>query len=218
MVITITGRKGGIGKTTTAVHLAAYFQTLGSTLLVDGDPNDSALIWANRESFPFKTIDSSVVQTHLQEQQYDYVIVDTKAHPEPEDIQVLAENCDLLVLPSRPSFLDLHALLQTVQTLEQLQAPYKVLLTMVRPPKRTDKHTKRMTAREFLYQEKIPVFETEIQQLAVFEEAPDHGALVQDFGGAIAQKAWLSYQALGQEIKQEIEWREYNVKRVHSRG
>ena len=206
MVITITGRKGGIGKTTTAVHLAAYFQTEGSTLLVDGDPNDSAFTWTARNTFPFKTIDSSTVECHLQQQRYDSIVVDTKAHPEPEDIQVLADSCDLLVLPTRPSFLDLHALLQTVQTLEHLQANYKVLLTMVRPPKRTDKHTRRITARDFLHQERVPVFETEIQQLAVFEEAPDQGLLVKDFAGAIAQKAWSSYQALGQEIKQEMGW------------
>lgn len=206
MVITITGRKGGIGKTTTAIHLAAYFQTQGSTLLVDGDPNDSALMWAGRERLPFQTVDASGVQTHLQQHRYDYVVVDTKAHPEPEDIRVLADNCDLLVLPSRPSFLDLHALLQTVRTLEHYQAKYKVLLTMVRPPKRTDRHTRRITAREFLLQEGIPVFETEIQQLAAFEEAPDHGAVVKDFAGPIAQKAWQSYQALGQEIQQEMRW------------
>lgn len=205
VVITITGRKGGIGKTTTAVHLAAYFQTQGTTLLVDGDPNDSALTWAVNESLPFQTIDSSVVQTHFQQHRYDYVVVDTKAHPEPKDIQVLADNCDLLVLPSRPSFLDLHALLQTVRTLEQFRVNYKVLLTMVRPPKRTDQHTRRITAREFLTREGIPVFETEIQQLVVFEEAPDRGALVKDFLGPIAQKAWLSYQMLGQEIQQEME-------------
>lgn len=204
MVITITGRKGGIGKTTTAVHLAAYLQTQAATLLVDGDPNDSALTWASRESFPFPTIDAAAVQTQLQQHRYNYVVVDTKAHPEPEDIRVLVDNCDLLVLPSRPSFLDLHALLQTVQTLEQFQANYKVLFTMVRPPKRTDRHTRRITARDFLNQEGIPVFETEIQQLAVFEEAPDQGLLVKNFAGAIAQKAWFSYQALGQEIQQAM--------------
>ncbi|NEQ33075.1 MAG: ParA family protein, partial [Leptolyngbya sp. SIO4C5] len=142
----------------------------------------------------------------LQQRWYDFVVVDTKAHPDPEDIRVLADNCDLLILPSRPTFLDLHALLQTVQALEKLQAAYRVLLTMVRPPKRTDKHTRRMTAREFLAKEGIPVFATEIQQLVVFEEAPDHGALVKDVPGAMAQKAWSSYQALGAEIKQEMGW------------
>ena len=37
MIITVTSYKGGVGKTTTAIHLAAYLQTLAPTLLVDGD-------------------------------------------------------------------------------------------------------------------------------------------------------------------------------------
>ena len=43
MIITITGYKGGIGKTTTAVHLTAFLHRhAGSTVLVDGDINRSA--------------------------------------------------------------------------------------------------------------------------------------------------------------------------------
>ena len=42
MIITVAGFKGGVGKTTTAIHLACYFaQQSEKTLLVDGDPNRS---------------------------------------------------------------------------------------------------------------------------------------------------------------------------------
>jgi chromosome partitioning protein len=42
MIITIASFKGGVSKTTTAVHLAAYLQKRSPTLLIDGDPNRSA--------------------------------------------------------------------------------------------------------------------------------------------------------------------------------
>jgi chromosome partitioning protein len=54
MIVTLAGFKGGVGKTTTAVHLAAYFaQKSDKTLLIDGDPNRSATGWGKRGSLPF---------------------------------------------------------------------------------------------------------------------------------------------------------------------
>lgn len=48
MIITVAGYKGGIGKSTISVHVAAYMAQKASTLLVDGDANRSVLAWANR--------------------------------------------------------------------------------------------------------------------------------------------------------------------------
>jgi chromosome partitioning protein len=48
MILTVASFKGGVGKTTTAVHLAAYLQKKSPTLLIDGDPNRSASKWTTR--------------------------------------------------------------------------------------------------------------------------------------------------------------------------
>ena len=42
MRISVVGFKGGVGKTTTAVRLAAYLQRKAPSILIDGDPNRSA--------------------------------------------------------------------------------------------------------------------------------------------------------------------------------
>lgn len=194
MIITVAGFKGGVGKTTTAVHLACFFAGLkGNTLLVDGDPNRSSMGWAERGELPFSVCDfaASVKASRAA----DHIVVDTEAHPDNETLDTLADGCDLLILPTTADALGLEALLNTTEALKRLSA-YSVLLTKVDSRKMATAEQ----ARAMLESQGIPVFRQIIRQLTAYEKAALAGVPVQDSGDRMAGIAWKEYRAVGEEV------------------
>ena len=91
MIITIVSFKGGVGKTTTAVHLAAYLKTTGKTVLIDGDVNRSATAWKERGDgrLSIDIVDESLSVTVAQE--FKHFVLDTAARPSPAVLKGLAQ-------------------------------------------------------------------------------------------------------------------------------
>lgn len=195
MIITVASFKGGVGKTTTAIHLAGYLAKKGSTLLVDGDPNRSCSDWAMAGALPFQTID--VMQIAKFAGRYDHTVIDTKARPDEKDLKVLATGCDLLVLPTTPDAMSLKATLKMLSALAELDTnTYKILLTMIPPP---PSHDGRDAAR-VLTENNLPVFKTQIRRFVAYKKAALHGLLVRDTKDINAREAWSDYQKFGKEI------------------
>ena len=197
MIITVASFKGGVGKTTTAIHLAAFFQGHGETLLIDADPNRSSLGWAQRGELPFPVLDEWQAGQKLYP--YDHVIIDTQARPTPEDLTALSKSCDLLALPTTPDVLALDALVLTVDYLSKIQMQhYQILLTAV-PPKPSKAGD---SVREMLTEAKLPLFEGTIRRLSAFQKAALAGVPVYEVRDARAEWGWQDYEAIGQEILQ----------------
>jgi chromosome partitioning protein len=197
VIVSVASYKGGVGKTTTAIHLSCYLQQKAQTLLIDGDPNRSALEWARRGGLPFKVIDANQTVRYSRDPQFKHVVLDTEAHPEADALSTIADNCDLLVLPSTPDAMALHALMLTVNALRSANVEhFRVLLTVVPPLPNHDG----ADALEWLKREGVPVVSRGIRRFMAYQKAALAGVPVYDVRDARATDAWTDYTQAAKEI------------------
>jgi len=195
MIITVASFKGGVGKTTTAVHLAAFMQQSAPTLLIDGDPNRSATGWTKRGELPFRVVDER--QSAKFARDYEHIVIDTEARPEESDLKELADGCDLLIIPTTPDALAIDALIQTVAALEKIGTDrFRILLTIIPPRPSHDGDE----ARSLMSERGLPLFTGEVQRLVAFQKAALAGAPVYKVNDPRAEQAWNCYVNIGKEI------------------
>src|SRR5919202_5780883 len=91
MRIVVLSRKGGVGKSTTAIHLGGYLaegSEGGDVLLVDTDPSRNALRWAKRGRLPFRVVGEDEVDANpTMARDAKHLIVDMRGSPSAEEIE-----------------------------------------------------------------------------------------------------------------------------------
>ena len=113
--LAILSRKGGAGKTTTALHLSVALEEMGLSVAVfDLDPQASASLWADRRGegppvVPAQAPRLPALLAQAREQNADLIILDTP--PNADGIAAdAAAHADAILIPCRPSTLDLDAI------------------------------------------------------------------------------------------------------------
>jgi chromosome partitioning protein len=135
MIIAVVAQKGGTGKTTLAINLAAAAELAGKVaLIIDTDPQASASEWASwRKGDPPEVIDSApprlAVKIALARSQgATFIVIDTPPHADLAASKAV-EAADLVLIPCRPSAFDLAAIRTTGQLVKLLGKPAALVFT-----------------------------------------------------------------------------------------
>lgn len=137
--IAIISQKGGAGKTTLALHLAAVAQEAGAvSLVIDTDPQATASQWATwRRDRPPEVIDSppprlAAKVAAAEGQGANFIVVDTPPHAD-SAARAAVEVADFVLIPCRPSAFDLSAIQTTAKLVQLLRKPAFVVFTAGSP-------------------------------------------------------------------------------------
>lgn len=190
-VVTITQRKGGVGKTTIAVSLAGELSLRGRDVaLVDSDPQRSCGHWAQPGHLTFPVyeipLSDNVAQwvASVGAVRQDYVIIDTAPHE--RSVAASIALADLILVPCTASGLDLEATSETLSIIRAVRKRKRTRVHLLLVPNRVDRRAlegRQLTEELEAFGEPLAPF---IGARTAFVRAFSAGCSVADLPGAQA--------------------------------
>ncbi|MGO3277537.1 ParA family partition ATPase [Halomonas sp.] len=209
MIIGVLNQKGGVGKTTLSVNIAAALARTGQrVLLIDADPQGSALDWAAaREGDPlFAVVGLPKPSIHKElsvvGEGYDHIVIDG-----PPRVTDLARSAimasDVVLVPVQPSPYDIWAADEVVKLIQEASVFKENIKSFFVINRKIANTAIGRDVREALEAYNLPTLESSVVQRVVFAEAAAVGKAVyeQDRDGIASQEIEAVVSELQERFK-----------------
>jgi len=200
-IIAVVGNKGGAGKTTLSVNIAAGLSKTASIAMIDADPQGSSLQWraiaGDNVNFP---VYAPTFSLREQAQNYatknEYVLIDCPPSVHAQQTMSVLEFADLAMIPVQPSPIDLWATVHIEKAIgeaREVNPGLKALLVINQLESRT---TLSKLVRQVLGEIALPVADTAVRRRAVYRNSALEGKSVFDVGKRGADAAAELYSLI----------------------
>ncbi|MCA1979475.1 MAG: ParA family protein [Thiobacillus sp.] len=187
-IIAVINQKGGAGKTTLAMNLAAGLARRGETVVVDLDPQGSSLQWASSGGAPFpatvKTLNGRWEAADLKKtfKAYRYAVLDCPPSIDAHGPQAAMRACDLALIPVLPSPVDLWASLKLPEEIAEAKKRNPELQAYLVLNQLEPKSALSVAMHDALAEFGLPVLDAGIRRRAIYRAAALEGASVYQLG------------------------------------
>jgi chromosome partitioning protein len=205
-VIALVGNKGGAGKTTLSVNLAAGLARYAETAIVDADPQGSSVHWyansTDERVTPVYQAESELLyQINGLKNQYPYIIADCPPSVHAPQTDAILKMADVALVPVQPSPIDLWATVHIEQAVTEAKRINPTLRALLVVNQMELRSTLSKLIRDALSEIAVPVANTAVRKRAVYKASALEGRTVFDMGKRGEEAA----RELDQLIKEVIQ-------------